>query len=357
MPAGVLNVLPVLAKRYVSEIDGYDEAAAKTLFASSAQFMLACEFASLIIDLFFAGILSVQVYRYYKYQPDDARWVKIVVGWVAFMNFVISCFNTANQAYLFCTHFGEWLPWLEVRWLMMMPTFDILTVSVVQGFFARRAFVLNNRNKPLLIAIWVCIVTAAAGGLGTTIVFGRQKSLLGATQSGPVLILWAAAATAADLIITVSILWALMRSKTGWAHTDRTIGRWVRLTFESQIPPALLALAYVIEWSITPSSLLGGLLAALEGKAYGVSLLFSLNARINLSAVNESGRDYTSHKPRVFGLHSRGQVQPTEIHVNVETEAYVEGGSRKDDFDSLGDEDKDAHAMTQYGSQAQLTHN
>ena len=33
-----------------------------------------------------------------------------------------------------------------------------------------------------------------------------------------------------------------------WAHTDRTIGRWVRLTFESQIPPALLALAYVIEW-------------------------------------------------------------------------------------------------------------
>ena len=36
MPAGALNVLPVLAKRYVTEIDGYDEAAAKALFASSA---------------------------------------------------------------------------------------------------------------------------------------------------------------------------------------------------------------------------------------------------------------------------------------------------------------------------------
>ena len=81
-----------------------------------------------------------------------------------------------------------------------------------------------------------------------------------------------------------------------------------------------------------------------------------------------------SHKPHVFSMRSRGQVQPTEIHVNVETEAYVEvsripagrgprksaalmveGGSRKDDFDSLGDEDKDAHAMVPYGSQARLT--
>ena len=37
------------------------------------------------------------------------------------------------------------------------------------------------------------------------------------------------------------------------------ITRLVRLTFEAQLPPTLLSIAYVAEWSVTPSSLLGAL--------------------------------------------------------------------------------------------------
>jgi hypothetical protein len=34
----------------------------------------------------------------------------------------------------------------------------------------------------------------------------------------------------ADLIITVSILYGLLKSKTGWVHTDKTITRLIRMT-------------------------------------------------------------------------------------------------------------------------------
>lgn len=68
----------------------------------------------------------------------------------------------------------------------------------------------------------------------------------------------------ADLIITVVIIYGLTRSKTGWVNTDRvsskipsygltadeqTIAKLIRLTFESQMPPTLISLAFMIEFS------------------------------------------------------------------------------------------------------------
>ena len=54
----------------------------------------------------------------------------------------------------------------------------------------------------------------------------------------------------------------------------------------SQIPPTLLGLAYCIEWSQTPSSLLGALFQSLMAKAYTCGLLFSLNARVEMQPLD-----------------------------------------------------------------------
>jgi len=71
------------------------------------------------------------------------------------------------------------------------------------------------------------------------------------------------------------------------------------MTFEAQLLPTLLALAYLIEWSKpclccvqpsltlpaqTPSSLLGAVFQCLQVKAYSIGLLFTLNARVTYKA-------------------------------------------------------------------------
>ena len=38
------------------------------------------------------------------------------------------------------------------------------------------------------------------------------------------MLVWLASIMTADILITCSILWALIRSKTGWAHTDKVSG-------------------------------------------------------------------------------------------------------------------------------------
>jgi hypothetical protein len=43
-------------------------------------------------------------------------------------------------------------------------------------------------------------------------------------------LVWLSSIMTADLIITVSILYGLLRSKTGWAHTDKIVTKLIRMT-------------------------------------------------------------------------------------------------------------------------------
>jgi hypothetical protein len=54
------------------------------------------------------------------------------------MNAFVTAFYWAYMSYLFVDNFGNFLPWLEVRWLAQMPWIDGITVSAVQLFFAYR---------------------------------------------------------------------------------------------------------------------------------------------------------------------------------------------------------------------------
>lgn len=62
------------------------------------------------------------------------------------------------------------------------------------------------------------------------------------------MLLWLIATLIADTIITTTILYGLLMVRTGWAHTDKVITRLVRLTFESQLPPSIIALVFLVEF-------------------------------------------------------------------------------------------------------------
>ncbi|RXK35623.1 hypothetical protein M231_07103 [Tremella mesenterica] len=318
----------------VAEIAGYDEAAATALFASQAQFLLACQFASLVLETLFAGILAMQL--------------NLLLG----LHLVSVCGELWEVASMARGQVRE--SFADERKSCSL-TIDVLAVAPVQLFFSHRAFLLSKRSWPLLVLFICLIIAAAIGGLGVTVVFGSQASLLDANKSGAWLIIWNACNCACDVIIAFVIMVTLLRSKSGWSHTDRVITKWVRLTFEAQLPPTFLSLAYVIEWSRTPSSLLGALFQCLEGKAYAVGLLFSLNARVAMQTQAEKPTNPSYQTPQVFG-HSR-TAGPAEIHVEVETQTYVQGEpvhQRKDDS-SIEEGDQYQMSNLAYGSQARLT--
>ncbi|WWC64099.1 uncharacterized protein I303_106706 [Kwoniella dejecticola CBS 10117] len=342
-------------------IGGFDEAGAKALFAKDAKFMLQCQMASLIIDTFLAGVLLPQFITYFMYQKDDKLWTKGVVLWCSLWSFAITCYYWAYMSYLFVDCYGLWLPWLEVRWLALMPLFDVLCVCVVQSFFAYRAYLLVRRNKFIYALITALILAAAGGGIGVTIVFGSQPSLLGADKSGPTLITWTATTTAADVVIAICILWGLLQSKSGWSHTDKLVTRLIRLTFEAQLPPTFLAMAYVIEWSQTPSSLLGAVFQALQSKAYTIGLLFTLNARLTFTVSQDATKSHVT--PQVYAMTDR---KPTQLEVTVQQETYIHNDMYAQQnaqqqtkhaakSDSISDYDEQHAVTNENGSRARLT--
>ncbi|TYJ54085.1 hypothetical protein B9479_005271 [Cryptococcus floricola] len=351
----------ILFAQKTGEIGGFNETMAAAAFAPDAVFLLRCQYASLVIETFLAGVLVMQLFTYYQYQKSDKIWTKLIVGWSAAWTMVITVYYWVYLSYLFVDNFGLWLPWLEVRWLAKMPLFDVLAVIPVQAFFAYRAYLLMNRNKILIGVLGLLLLVAAGGGIGVTIVFGAQETLFGATASGPTLITWTAVTTGADVIIAGCILTGLIRSKTGWAHTDKLVSKLVRMTFEAQLPPTFLALAYCIEWSQTPSSLLGAVFQCLQSKAYLVGLMFTLNSRI---AFTISSDDTRSHQtPQVFGM-SNVNRRPTDgIHVDVQT--YVHDDQpygydetmkhRHDKMESISDEETEQGVVLENNSRAHLT--
>jgi hypothetical protein len=53
----------------------------------------------------------------------------------------------------------------------------------------------------------------------------------------------------ADLIITTSILWGLLRIRTGIANTDKLIARLIRMTLEAQVAAASITTILVVDTS------------------------------------------------------------------------------------------------------------
>ncbi|ODN87146.1 hypothetical protein L198_07149 [Cryptococcus wingfieldii CBS 7118] len=351
----------VLLGKATGEIGGFNETMAAAAFEEISSFILRCQFASIVIVTFLSGVLVMQIFTYFTYQRNDVKLTQVIVAWSCSWTLVITCYYWVYISYLFVDNFGLWLPWLEVRWLAKMPVFDALAVIPVQSFFAYRAYLLMNRNKILLAVLALLLTTAAGGAIGTTILFGEQETLFGASASGPALITWTAVTTGADIIIAGCILAGLLRSKTGWTHTDKLITRLVRLTFEAQLPPTFLALAYVLEWSQTPSSLLGAVFQSLQSSAYTVGLLFTLNSRIAFTTVDNSIR--SQQTPQVFGMSNVNSRHPTDgIQVDVQTyvhddQPYEYSHDRKghSKADSLSDGDTERGVVFENGSRAHLT--
>lgn len=76
------------------------------------------------------------------------------------------------------------------------------------------------------------------------------------------------------------------QGEPGSRNSHQTITRLIQLTFESQVPPLILATAFVIEFSITPASYLGATFQGIQSKLYCVGLLYSLNARTIFAHAN-----------------------------------------------------------------------
>lgn len=309
-------------------------------------------FAPLVFDILLLGVFLMQVYTYFTYQKNDRSYTKAVVLTVLFINLAFSAYHTYFIQWLFVENFGLWAPFFSTKKLAWGPFIDSINSFVVQTFMSYRAYRLLNRAIWIPIVVTALCLTSIGATLSVLIIFSGLNSLIDADRVKVPELLWLTSIMVADLIITVSIIYGLSKSKTGWVHTDRTITKLLRMTIEGQVPPFLIALIFMIEFIHTPSNLLGACLQNLQCKFYAVGMMYSVNARVSFQQQVSDERT-----GQVFAMNSRHN--PTQIQVAVETETYVQGpynsnfnNDKKDAEDSLSDLNEPKTAG--YNSQAHL---
>ncbi|KAF8685457.1 hypothetical protein RHS04_00688 [Rhizoctonia solani] len=189
-----------------------------------------------------------------------------------------------------------------------------MTVIVVQGFFAIRAWKVTNRNWVILGMITVFALTAFGGGIGVKVMFMQVGSTLHAGDVKVPAYIWLFGTVAADLIITGIILFYLITSRktTGQKATDDVITRLARVTFESQLPPTLIAVGLAIEYTIQYSSFIAIPFLCVQAKFYGISLLHTLNSYVAVFGWLFGSLRFEHMSPRREALKNVGSTMATD---------------------------------------------
>ncbi|KAF8748742.1 hypothetical protein RHS01_10598 [Rhizoctonia solani] len=161
-----------------------------------------------------------------------------MVLYVLLMNVAITMYTWAWIYDLFVFNFGTYLSWFYVL--------DSATVIVVQGFFAIRAWRLVNKNYLVLLVIGAFALTAFGGGIAVKVMFTGFGSTLRAGDVKIPAYIWLFCTVIADLTITV----ISEPPPDGWSGTDNILSKLTRMTFESQLPPTLIAIGLAVEYTI-----------------------------------------------------------------------------------------------------------
>ncbi|QRW10173.1 hypothetical protein RhiLY_09172 [Ceratobasidium sp. AG-Ba] len=234
------------------------------------------------LDAVLGGILVMQCGSYKSLAQFDPYWVKSMVLYVLVMNVAITFYTWAWIYDLFVYNFGTYGMFLSVKYLAWYYVLDSATVIVVQGFFAVRAWRLVNNNLLVLFVIGAFALAAFGGGITVKVMFTAYGSTLHAGDVKVPAYIWLFCTVVADLTITVIILYFLFKNRTGWRATDDILSRLTRITFESQLPPTLIATGLAIEYSIKYDSFIAIPFICVQAKFYGISLMHTLNGRLNV---------------------------------------------------------------------------
>jgi hypothetical protein len=122
----------------------------------------------------------------------------------------------------------------------------------------------------VLAIIGAFALAAFGGGIAIKVMLSHLGSTLNAGDIAIPAYIWLFSTVIADIVITtiselypcvstacgshelylVAVLRYLLSNKTGHRSTDDLIGRLARVTFQSQLPPTLIAIGLAVEYTI-----------------------------------------------------------------------------------------------------------
>jgi hypothetical protein len=238
--------------------------------------------------LFSAGLLGItisQAFTYHNYFPKDKRILKAVVYYVVFMEALRLGLGFHGVYYHILAYWGNAsIPkpaWTSEIFLLL----SALTEVAVRLYFAYRVYIMSQRNLYITTLLVTLCLAHMSVGVATWGVSFINQNLSAFT---PVLHNLGTASLAlsvtTDWCISLSLIYFLLRNRSGMANTDTIINRIVFYTINMGLITSCFDICVLglSLWNSPHPQLYSIALYQIVGNLYANSLLASLNSRITL---------------------------------------------------------------------------
>ncbi|KAL1715966.1 hypothetical protein EV715DRAFT_255569 [Schizophyllum commune] len=226
------------------------------------------------LNVLLYGISITQTYLYWNgYKRKDPLVIRLFVIFLFVADTAHTAFTMAYMYICLVNHYGNPLYLANANWVFSAdPALTGIIGGSVQIFF---------RFKVLLIMISISSLQLARQdlcGIATAIACGFVPAFAQFQKFKVVVIIWLAASSLSDILITGSLVNHLRSHKTGFRTTDTHVDRIIRLTVQTGLITSLWALADMLLYLLDPAGWHLMLNYALS-KLYTNSLMSSLNSR------------------------------------------------------------------------------
>ncbi|KAL1686295.1 hypothetical protein GGG16DRAFT_118049 [Schizophyllum commune] len=231
------------------------------------------------LNVLLYGISITQTYLYWNgYKRKDSLVIRLFVIFLFVADTAHTAFTMAYMYICLVNHYGNPLYLANANWVFSAdPALTGIIGGSVQIFFSWRVKILTGHS---LLAGTIATSSCASllCGIATAIACGFVPAFAQFQKFKVVVIIWLAASSLSDILITGSLVNHLRSHRTGFRTTDTHVDRIIRLTVQTGLITSLWALADMLLYLLDPAGWHLMLNFALS-KLYTNSLMSSLNSR------------------------------------------------------------------------------
>ncbi|KAI0640456.1 hypothetical protein C8Q79DRAFT_1015241 [Trametes meyenii] len=207
------------------------------------------------------------------------------VAYVGIMETVTSIFTMHTCYHYLITHYLDLEALNNTVWSTAMYAVSTALVMIaVQGFFARRIWLLDARYRPIVVIACLMSAVELAFYVATTAEIFKSGTISGFKRIAWLLSTGATLALSMDLLLTAVLIYLLHCSRTGMKRTDSAIDTIILYAVSTGLLTGVLHVLATLFGYILPSDFFHATFDIPATKMYANSLLTALNSRQHLAS-------------------------------------------------------------------------
>ncbi|KAI0325843.1 hypothetical protein GY45DRAFT_184379 [Cubamyces sp. BRFM 1775] len=209
---------------------------------------------ALLIGTFIAtmiyGVTLCQTFWYYQMYPRDVRVIKIFVPALLFVETMHTVLTFDSCYFYLVVNYMSPSGLLVFRWsLQLLVPLTGITSMMCQLFYARRVWLFGvNHRKYVIVAIGCTIYASVRCYESNQIIALEQNSWVIAAAYG--------CATIVDGILTGTLIYVLLKSRSGLKQSDSVVQTLVTYTINTGLLTSIVSVAVFILALILPHGLI-----------------------------------------------------------------------------------------------------